>query len=295
MALDEEAADSVVGELGDGLGMGAREAAAAILTIAGEHMVGAIREITINQGIDPREVLIVAGGGAAGLNIAAIAQALDARNVLIPSAAGALSAFGGQHSDVVFESGVSVFTDSGAFDFSQVGEAFAEIGRSLDEFADSLSAGIQDARRERFVEARYAHQVWTLELPLRNGGIRTGEDVDHLVDDFHRLHERMFAVREPGQRVELLHCRGRVVAAPLKPGLAPRLTDGALGGPAATREAYFPDAGQVEVPVYEGASLPPGTSLSGPLLITEPITTVVVPPGVTLEVTRLGNYLLEVA
>jgi N-methylhydantoinase A/oxoprolinase/acetone carboxylase beta subunit len=47
--------------------------------------------------------------------------------------------------------------------------------------------------------------------------------------------------------------------------------------------------------VYEGASLTPGSGLEGPLLVTEPITTVVVPPGVSLRVTDLGNYLLELA
>jgi N-methylhydantoinase A len=294
MALDEDAARAVVRELGDRLRLDPQQAAAAILTIAGEHMVGAIREITINQGVDPREVLIVAGGGAAGLNIAAIARALEARRVLIPSAAGALSAFGGQHSDIVFESGASVFTDSTEFDFAQVDGAFAEIGGRLDDFSGSLGAGIGDRHSERFVEACYAHQVWTLELPLEGNGIETGEDVATLVEDFHDLHHRMFAVREPGQRVVLLHCRGRLVAAPLKPALAARSANGGFGVPAATRQAYFPDEGRLEVPVYEGASLAPGTTLEGPLLVTEPITTVVVPPGVSLRVTDLGNYLLEV-
>ena len=74
------------------MGLAAREAAGAVLTLAGEHMVGAIREITINQGVDPREVAIVAGGGAAGLNIAAIGEALECARVLIPRTAGALSA-----------------------------------------------------------------------------------------------------------------------------------------------------------------------------------------------------------
>jgi N-methylhydantoinase A len=295
MALDEKAATAVVSKLGQELGLDAQQTAAAILTIAGEHMVGAIREITINQGVDPREVLIVAGGGAAGLNIAAIGRALEARRVLIPSAAGALSAFGGQHSDVVFESGASVFTDSAGFDFEQVNGAFAEIAASLDDFSRSLDSGIGQLHSERFVEARYAHQVWTLELPLRNGGIRTENDVEALVEDFHDLHHRMFAVREPGQRVELLHCRGRLVAAPLKPALAARSSDGADGSAAATRQAYFPDEGQLDVAVYEGASLTPGSGLEGPLLVTEPITTVVVPPGVSLRVTDLGNYLLELA
>ena len=57
MTLDEDAAERVIAALGDALGLDGRDAAAAVLTLAGEHMVGAIREITINQGVDPREAL----------------------------------------------------------------------------------------------------------------------------------------------------------------------------------------------------------------------------------------------
>ena len=64
----------------------------AVLTVASEHMVAAIREITINEGVDPRDGLVVAGGGAAGLTIAAIAASLGCRQVLLPRTAGALSA-----------------------------------------------------------------------------------------------------------------------------------------------------------------------------------------------------------
>jgi N-methylhydantoinase A len=293
MALHEEAARAVIGQLGADLGLELREAAAAVLTLAGEHMVGAIREITINQGVDPREVLVVAGGGAAGLNIATIGRALECRRVLIPRTAGALSAFGGQHSDIVYEVGAGVYTDSSDFDFAALDGAFAGITQSLEEFGATLEGGVDDVRIERFVEARYAHQVWTLELPLSGRGLSDASAVEGVVNAFHDLHERIFAVRDPGQRVEILQCRGRLVAEPFTPSR----TNGAAsaGGPAnaRTRSAYFPEQGEVSVTVHEGGTLAPGTRLEGPLLVTEPSTTVVVPPGVGLAVTEHGNYLLE--
>ena len=89
------------------LGKSLDEGAHGILEIANEHMVGAIRDITINQGIDPRESLIIAGGGAAGLSILPIARELGCSQVLVPRTAGALSACGGQFSDVLTEFSMS--------------------------------------------------------------------------------------------------------------------------------------------------------------------------------------------
>ncbi len=293
MRLDEDAAWRAVEGLGRTLGLAAREAAGAILTLAGEHMVGAIREITINQGVDPRDVALVAGGGAAGLNIAAIGEALECARILIPRAAGALSAVGGQYSDIVYEAGASLYTDSSDFDFDSLDRAFTSITRSLDEFAATLPANVRDVRRERFLEARYAHQVWTLELPIGDRTVTSEDDVEQVVTEFHDLHERIFAVRDPGQRVEVLQCRGRLVARPFTPPLADAASpgDGAQAG--RTRAAYFPGHGDVEVSVLDGGALAPESELTGPLLVTEPSTTVVVPPGVTLRTTKLGNYVLE--
>ena len=294
MRLDARPAQAALSQLGEPIGLSAREAAAAVLTLAGEHMVGAIQEITINQGVDPREVLIVAGGGAAGLNIATIAQALECARVLIPRTAGALSAFGGQHSDIVYEAGASVFTDSSASDFRVLADAFGSVWERLDEFEASLTGGVRAVRRERFLEARYADQVWTLELPLGGPIPSDRDEVDQLVNDFHDLHERVFAVRHHNQPVEILQCRGRLVARPYAPPLAPPAPPAvAIEARPATRLAYFLGEGEVEVSVHEGAALAPGAILEGPALVTEPITTVVVPPGVKLRVTELGNYLLE--
>src|SRR5262249_27064512 len=114
-----------------------------------------------------------------------------------------------------------------------------------------------------------------------------------LVEDFHATHERIFAVTDPGQRVEAVHWKGRLTAQPRKPGLAANVPPGAGAG--ATRRAHFPGSGEVEVPVVVGGSLAAGERLDGPLIVAEPTTTIVVPPAASLQVTAQGDYLLEVA
>jgi N-methylhydantoinase A len=256
-------------------------------------MVGAIQEITINQGVDPRGSAIIGGGGAAGLNMAMIGQALGCPRILIPRTAGALSAFGGQYSDIVYEASASVYTDSAAFDFDSVERAFATIWQSLDEFGSTLSGRMLDIRRERFLEARYSNQSWTIELPLGDRALTDAQEVERVVEEFHDLHERIFAVRDPGQPVEVLLCRGRLVARPFTPALADAVKPTRNGHTRGRRIAYFPGLGLTEVPLLEGETLGPGSELTGPLLVTEPTTTVVVPPGVTLRTTASCNYVLE--
>ena len=294
MELDVAAAEEAVGKVATRIGADVPAAALAIVTIANEHMVAAIKEITINQGVDPRDSALVAGGGAAGLGIAAIARELGCSSVLLPRTAGALSAFGAQQADIVTETGRSHLTDSGDFDFDGVNATLAASDAELEQIAAALrERGLEVDRIQHVVEARYAHQVWELEIPLAGDRLDGADDLERLVADFHATHERIFAVTDPGQRVEAVHWKGRLTARPRKPGL-----DGPTPPPAGEphrRTAHFGGDGAFEVEVHAGGSLAPGVSLPGPLLIAEPTTTIVVPPGATLTTTAQGDYLLEVA
>src|SRR5262249_56989664 len=127
-----------VGMVGEKINLPAQEAARAIMDVASERMVGAIKEITVNQGVDPREALIVGGGGAAGLNIIPIARRLDCRRVLVPRTAGALSACGGQYSNIVAEFSLSKFAFSGDFAYEEVNRTLERIQNSINEFSVAL-------------------------------------------------------------------------------------------------------------------------------------------------------------
>ena len=297
MALDVGAAERAVGELAATLDIPLSEAAYAVLTIASERMISAIAEMTVNEGIDPRESTLVAGGGAAGLTILPIAQELGCREVLIPRAAGVLSALGGQHSDIVRDFTAPFVTDSRAFDFAGVRRTLEKLREQMRAFEDELPATLlREVRRSWFVEARYAHQVWDISIPLAGEGVEDERALEFLVASFHDAHERIFAVREPGQRVELSQWKGRVTVGTPKPALDALPTGGPCAVPAAARRtAFFPSLGEVEIPVHLGAQLAPGALIDGPALVIEPETTIVVYPGWSMRVTAAGNYRLELA
>ena len=295
MALDTAAAERALQELAQALGIGLQEVAHAVLSVANERMIAAIHELTVNEGVDPRESTLVAGGGAAGLTILPIARELGCREVLIPRAAGVLSAFGGQHSDIVREVTAPHVASSHAFDFAGVRATLDGLRERMAAFESELPEGLaRDVRRRYYVEARYAYQVWDLSIPIEGDGIDDEQALERLIASFHDAHERIFAVREPGQRIEMSQWKGRVVATTSKPPLdAGRGAAPAAGAAPRARPAFFPELGEVEIPVFLGEQLAPGASVAGPALLIEPETTIVIYPGWTAHVTALGNYRLE--
>jgi N-methylhydantoinase A len=296
MQLDPTAAARVVGALAEQFGQRTEQIANAILTIASEAMVQAIQEITINEGIDPRESLIVAGGGAAGLNIVPIARELGCPEVLVPRTAGALSACGAHFSDIVAEFSLSRLAYTDAFPYAEVNASLEQIRGSMEAFSGGLrEKGITRFESRFFVEARYPYQVWELEVPLDRQSFEGAEDVAAMVSDFHDIHERVFAVKEPDAHLECLYWKGRLTGVLDKPEAAdPDPVEARSAPPAAVhRPVYFESTGRVSAPIHRGDALKPGMVVHGPAVIAEPTTTVVVYPDSSATVLPGDNYLLK--
>ena len=295
MTLDTGAAREALAAVAEPLRLSLDQAAAAVLTLAGEQMIKAIQEITVQDGVDPGESVIVAGGGAAGLNIVPIAEALGCRKVLLPREAGALSACGGQFSNIVTEFSASRYAHSAGFDFEGVGAALAGIAGRMDEFEAKLrERGIARFAREYFVEARYINQQWEMEIPMPMDRFDGAGDVERLVETFHEVHFRRYAVKEEGGAIECVNWKGRITAFLDKPSLPTEPPAGAAPPPLRrTARAYFGEAGSLDTPFHLGDDLAPGMVIPGPAIVEEPTTTIVVYPGATATVTAGRNYLLE--
>ena len=294
MTLDRDAAARAVERIASRIGKSLDETAAAIITLSSETMIAAIQDITVNDGVNPRESLLVAGGGAAGLNILLIAGALGCDRVLLPRTAGALSACGAQFSDIVGEFSQSRYAHTGFFDFAAANGVLDGIDQRLDGFEQELRArGVASFTREYFVEARYLAQQWEMEIPLPTHRFNGDGDVATLRDTFNEIHERLYAVKDPASHLECMNWKGRLTAHLDKPRLV-AAASGARHAPTPDRHsnAYFSGLGRVDTPIYLGASLGVGASIEGPAIIEEPTTTIVVYPKMRAEVTALHNYLL---
>lgn len=292
MRLDDEAARRAVGAVAKMLGRDLAGTAHAILEVVGETMMTAILDITVAEGLDPRDCTLVAGGGAAGFNVVAIARELGCSRVLLPKTASALSACGMQFADVVFEQAAGAFTTSAGFDRAGVERALAAIRAELAQVEASLQCGAGKGRVDLFVEARYEGQVWQLDVPIASGELGP-ETVEALVREFHAVHERVFSVRDEQSAIEFLTWKGRLtVALPKRDGARTAARDGAPA-PRQQRLAYFAGLGLVPTAFFDGGDLGTGATIDGPAIIVEPTTTIVVPPGATATVSDYASYRID--
>ncbi|MET0659191.1 MAG: hydantoinase/oxoprolinase family protein, partial [Steroidobacteraceae bacterium] len=292
--LDVTAARQVMERLAQQMDRSVDDTAFGILLITNELMIKAIREITVVEGIDPRESTIVAGGGAAGLNIFSIARELECKRVLLPETASALSACGIQYADIIAEHSESFVTTSAEFDLAGVGEALRRIRAKLQSFEARLNQATGKHHSYAFgVEARYRFQVWDLETPLPRSSIDTREDVCRLVEEFHRIHERVFAIRDDDSIVEFLNWKGRVTVHLDRPPPMLATRSSKQSKPRSTRPAYFGAGKRLATPILRDSDIRTGLTIAGPAIVEMPTTTIVVYPGMTVKYSPSGNFVLE--
>ena len=297
MRLDRAAAETAVGTIADALGIELAAAARAIASTVDHTMIAAIEDITVQEGIDPRESDFVAGGGATAVHMGQMARVLGIRGYMVPKFCAGLSAFGGLISDIVWEETATLVTDAARFDRDGVNRVLAALiarGRAF-----LKRAGIADAS-QRFEYAylgRYQYQSWEIEVPFvaREGALTVG-DVAALADAFHRMHERIYTIKNEEDLVEFTTWKVRAIG-PAAAELAPAAGAAtAAAQPRGWREVHLPGRdGTDTLPVYRGDDLGPGATIAGPAIVEEATTTVLVPEDATAVVDALGNYRVTLA
>ena len=287
----EPAVEAIMRDVGRPLRLDLLAAANAIFQLACERMVTAIDEITLKQGIDAREAVLIGGGGGAGLYSATIARRLGIAEVVIPSVSAALSAAGALLSDLSREFSITAFASTKRFNFELAAGVIADLKRRCQEFVCGPGAGSTRVEVGLSVEARYPNQVWEIEVPLGEDAFEDAAGVEPFLQDFHRAHQDLFAVVDRDSHVEIVSWRAQVRCSlpgeGIRPPAAPRIP-----APATRRTAFFDGYGECETGVRRYESLETGATLAGPLIVESPVTSVIVPPGATLERLASGSLLL---
>ena len=292
--LDRNAAMAALQrDVADPLGMSLEAAASAVMAVWSENMVQAISDITVNQGIDPANAIIVAGGGAAGLNALTIAERLGCKQLIIPEVGAALSAFGAMVSDIAREYRRVFVTSSVQFDREGVGAVIADLRKRAVTFADAAGAAARDVRIEFLVEARYLHQVWEIDVAIDPDHLLGAGGVDILVQGFHRAHEHIFAFFDPQSPIEIIAWRAAVrcaVASHVDLKLAHMPMPSQVPQ---WRRAFFPRDGWLEVPVLSFGEIKPGDRTNGPAIVESPFTSIVIDPGAAFSRSVGGDLVVE--
>ncbi|WP_425046036.1 hydantoinase/oxoprolinase family protein [Primorskyibacter sp. S87] len=295
--LDIEAASRAIdNHVGSPLGLSTVEAAEAILRVANSRMAGAIRLVSIERGFDPKRFAFMPFGGGGALHAGAMLAEVGIARAVVPRYPGVTSAMGCVIADMRqdFVQTINSLVDT----------LDAEIlGAFMQDHADRGMA-LLDAARTKF-EARelsyeldmaYVGQTHTVSVPLKikaeNGKV-TAPTQTEIEDAFDSAYGATFGRLLDGGVRRILNLRSAVTGKRPKfdlSALAP--SDGGNSEPVAQRKVHFGDRWQ-DTSIYDRLTLPVGTVIKGPAILTQPDTTVLIEPNLQGRVDRFGNTIIE--
>lgn len=291
ITLDVDAATRAIRErVAEPLGLDVFEAADGILRVITSKMALAIRELTVEQGLDPREFALLAFGGAGPMHAVEIGSEIGIHTVVVPTAPGMFSAWGMLAADVRHD--LATTTVGRAADRS--GEAIEHAFLELEERGRVAVAeqGVANGRLSfvRTLDLRYAGQEHTLAVP-----VAAGVDPGELKDAFDDAHRQKYGHASESDEVEIVNLRVAAVGTVEKPR-QPELpqADGGPPVPSGEREVYF-DGAFRPTALYDRERLTRGAAFAGPAIINEEGATTVIPPGFDVRVDEYGNLLATAA
>lgn len=292
MSLDVEGARKAVAGIGETLGLSAEDAAKGIIDIANEVMLGALRVITVQRGLDPREFGIVAFGGAGPLHANAIAELLGCYPVMVPPNPGVLSALGFLEADFKNEFVQTYIRSTVGLDPAAVWTRFADLEGKAQAWLKEQEVSPADASIQYTLDLRYEQQGFEVSVDVSDDLVRQKGGLAPILADYHALHERLYGVRftVPVELVAL-----RVVARGATEPVNEAAPTGAGSDTAAaimeTRPAYF-DGAWHDTPHYDRGKLGVGSRVEGPAIIRQYDTTTVLLPAHYAEIDDHGNVLI---
>ncbi len=291
--LNMPKAELKLDELGERFAMSRFEIAQAVLDIANENMANAIRVLSIDRGLDPREYALVAFGGAGPLHAADIATKMGMKQVIVPVYPGLTSAFGALIAEPKITQVWSKHFRSDAIDAKTVGEHF---DRMVEAALDQLQREGYNGEPiiERAISMRYWGQNYEQDVPMEAGDV-TPDLLERTLRAFNKVHEQVYGYSITGEVIELIRFNVTVSgkAAGVTLPSMPSNGSGPAGQPSGSREVYFHGHGLTDTPIYRREELPAGFSADGPMIVEEVSSTTVVHPGQTMRVHPSGVMTID--
>jgi N-methylhydantoinase A len=280
MSLDVTAARAAVQNIAHSLGLSVEAAAEGILRLANEHMAHALRVMSVQRGIDPRELALVSFGGAGGLHVCALAEALGMRHAIVPVYAGVLSALGMLVAPRARQLSRTLNRLLNEIDEGSINHELELLIESGLEAMEQEGVSREEINIFPSVDLRYQGQSYYLNVPWQNH--------EQAEQDFHDLHEQRYG-HQLELPVELVNVRVALQRPPQTITLQAVKAQQSAGA-FETVEMYGLDD---SVPVFARDDLPVGQKFEGPALITETVSTTYLAPTWSAEVHETGCLLLN--
>ncbi|MPZ60260.1 MAG: hydantoinase/oxoprolinase family protein [Propionibacteriales bacterium] len=291
--LEVEAARRGLTQLADKLGMGVEECALGVLEISAWNQANAVRQLTVQRGLDVRDFTLTTFGGSGSLLLCRLIDVLNLPAVLVPPDPGNVSAFGLLTVDVKNDYVQTFVSLHENLDLEEVASRYAELTDKAAEALDKEGFARDRHRYARTADLRYFGQAYEVRVGVPSGPIDR-RLADRVAESFHAEHRALYGYDFAGddrQQVEWVNLRVSGIGPIQRPEVRRHdpVPDGAAAGPSGTRPVCFSAEGAyVETPLYARDDLRPGNRLAGPAIIEEYGATVPVHPGF---VARVDDYL----
>jgi N-methylhydantoinase A len=290
--LDVKSARQVIHEhVAEPLGIGVEAAARGILSITDNHMVGAIRVVTVERGHDPRKFGLLAFGGAGPLHGGPVARLLGMRTILVPPAPGVLSALGLLVSNLKAEFARTCLQRAGVLDLELVARVFAELDAEAVAWLRAEEVPDQAQRVVWSASLRYHHQGFELFVPWRGREVTEAAMADTIAA-FHQMHERLYTFAQQDTPVEIVTLRVDAQGAFVPPKLQEIAAGGSPADAIVARQTIHLEAGPTSCPIYDRARLGRDAVIDGPAILTQLDATTLILAGQRAAVDRFGNLIM---
>jgi N-methylhydantoinase A len=295
--LDEAAASSAIGDhVAKPLGLSVEQAAAGMYRVINTNMAQGVREISIKRGFDPREFPLVAAGGAGPLHACMICQELEIPWFIVPRESSIFCAAGMLMSDLRHDFVSSFVSVLDRIDWKKLQALVADLVR---QGAALLAHENTPEPRRRFslnLDCRYVKQYHEVSFPVALETIEAA-DVDSIAAPFHVEHQRRYgySLEEEGTPIELINIRLRATGLTEKPKYTKEPYAGRDASAALKRErpAYLPEVGAARcIPVYDGHKTRHGNCITGPALIEQVNTTLLLTLSYDCVCDQYGSFVV---
>jgi N-methylhydantoinase A len=290
--LDRRAAEEAVRDhVAEPLGCDVMSAAAAMFDVINVNMTEGIREVSVDQGEDPRDFLLVVGGGAGPVHAGVIGHELGIPTILVPRDSAVFAAAGMLLADVRHDAVRAMPARLSEADLGSVSTIVDELEASLTGRMGEEGFTEDQVDLQPAADLRYKGQFHEITLPL---SVAATPDASMIAASFDAEHERLYGWSTPGAEIELVNLRVAATATRPRPVRGAPVAPDRPGAPK-PRSVYLPIQGRFDVvDVFDGLAMNVGQIVVGPAIIELPTTTILVPEVYELRVTELGDFLLTV-
>jgi N-methylhydantoinase A len=299
MPLDKSASErAMLNKVGNGLGLNAVEAALGVAKIADTSMSLSVRAVSIHKGIDPRDTAMIAFGGAGPLHAIAIAREIYIPQVIIPKLPGTFSALGMLMAYWRQDFVQTFIGRVGELSEDTVNKVYAELVISAKEQMKRDGISETEADYRFFADLRYFGQEHAISIPIEATAQLSG-DTGEVRKRFDTEHDRRYSQSAPTEALEIVSLR-LVLTAARSDNVAEewlsRPWEPEADAEVGSRDVVFNDASKpLKTAIYWRPALPAGFRLTGPAVIEEPNSTILIHPGDEVVVHEAGHLLVTLA